>query len=96
MLISKDNSALLVVDVQEKLLPAIDQSAQMVDSCAWLVRLASHLGFPYLISEHYIKGLGTTVEQIKSHALDEAVMPSKVHFSCMADSQCRQAIFGIG
>ncbi len=82
MLLNKDTSGFLLVDVQEKLTPYVMQADQLVTQCAWLMRLAEELHVPIVISEQYPKGLGQTVLPLrtsKAHTID------KVHFSCQRD-----------
>ena len=78
MLLKKENSCLVLVDVQEKLTPYVLGSEKLVARCEWLLRLAVELDVPPVISEQYPSGLGVTVEPLRhfGKALD------KVHFSC--------------
>ena len=61
MLLERGKSLLLLVDVQERLVPAMAQAADVVANCGILLRAAGELGVPVLASEQYPKGLGTTV-----------------------------------
>ena len=74
-------SLLLVVDVHEKLAPVIDGSERVVGNCAVLMRSASRLAVPILMSEHCPERLGPTVAQLRSLARGSDII-SKVHFSC--------------
>ena len=60
MLMRAKDSTLLVIDLQERLLPAIDGGAAVVEQAAWLVQVAQHLQVPVIATEQYPKGLGTT------------------------------------
>lgn len=53
-------SVLLVVDVQARLAPAIDDAAAAVDNNRRLLLAAQRLGVPVVVTEHYPKGLGAT------------------------------------
>ena len=44
MLIERDRSALLVVDIQERLLPHIHEGQAVLDNAVWLVKVAQRLG----------------------------------------------------
>src|SRR5207245_10209920 len=55
--------ALVVIDIQEKLLPPIFQKEQLVKNSQLLIRLAGILKMPILVSTQYSKGLGNTVPQ---------------------------------
>jgi nicotinamidase-related amidase len=73
--------ALIVIDIQEKLLPPIFRKEQLVRNAQLLIRLAGILKIPTLMSTQYSKGLGNTVPEIASLLPD--VQPlEKVVFSC--------------
>jgi nicotinamidase-related amidase len=82
MLIDAKKSRLLIVDVQEKLVPSIHEGGQVIENCAWLARLAHRLHVPVIASEQYAKGLGPTVAELKALLSEES--RQKVHFSCVA------------
>jgi len=72
--------ALIVIDVQEKLLPAIFERDRVVKNSQLLVRAAGILNFPTIATTQYAKGLGETMADLKS------LLPSnpidKQMFSC--------------
>ena len=72
--------ALIVIDVQEKLLPAIFERDRVVKNSQLLVRAAGILNFPTIATTQYAKDLGETVADLKS------LLPSnpidKQMFSC--------------
>jgi len=61
MLLNRARTQLLVVDVQDRPLPAMYDGERMVSNCAVLMRAAQRLGIPVTISEQYRKSLGATV-----------------------------------
>lgn len=78
-----EECALVVIDIQEKLLPPIFQKEQLVRNSQLLIRAAGILKIPALISTQYAKGLGATVPEVAS--LLPAVKPiDKTQFSCFA------------
>lgn len=79
MLLEREQSALLLIDVQEKLTPLVAHSEVLVNNCTWLLRLASDLGVPYWVSEQYPQGLGTTVAALSKEIVGEII--EKVTFS---------------
>ncbi len=81
MLLTRDTSAFLLVDVQEKLTPHVLNAESLVQKCHWLMRLAKELFVPLVVSEQYSKGLGKTVEPLLKEA-SEGQSIEKVHFSC--------------
>jgi nicotinamidase-related amidase len=54
---------LVVIDLQERLLPAVFESERLVQTVTCLVKGASILGLPVLVTEQYRKGLGSTIDQ---------------------------------
>ena len=76
-----DQCALVVVDIQEKLLPPIWQREQLVRNSQLLIRLAGILKIPAIVSTQYAKGLGQTVPEIAS-LLPDATPVDKMMFSC--------------
>jgi nicotinamidase-related amidase len=76
-----EQCALVVIDIQEKLLPPIFQKEQLVRNAQLLIRAATILKIPTLVSTQYAKGLGGTVPEITSLlAGTEAI--DKTPFSC--------------
>lgn len=79
-LLHRQDSALLVVDVQTKLLPAIPDRARLVWNIRRLIDGAKLLSVPILATEQYPQGLGPTVPELAS-LVGEA--RPKVAFSCI-------------
>lgn len=80
-LMNRDDTALLVVDVQEKLVPLIENHQRMVWNIRRLLDGASILDVPAVATEQYPKGLGPTVAEL-AQRLGE--IPDKTDFSCGA------------
>lgn len=76
-----DHCALIVVDIQEKLLPPIFQREQLIRNSQLLIRLAGILKIPTIATTQYSKGLGKIVPEISS-LLSSAEMIDKLQFSC--------------
>jgi nicotinamidase-related amidase len=81
MALDAERCALVVVDIQEKLLPPIFQKDQLIKNSQLLVRLATILNIPALMTTQYAKGLGNTVPEIAS-LLPETQPIDKQMFSC--------------
>jgi len=80
-LLDRAKSVLVVVDVQEKLLPAIPGGDAIVSRINLLTSSARTLGVPVVVTEQYPQGLGPTVGGL--HGALGAFEPMvKVHFSC--------------
>ena len=81
----RDRTVILVVDVQDRLTPAMppETLARLVKYARALIHCGKTLGLPVLATEQYPKGLGETIPELKE------VLPSpplvKMHFSCGAD-----------
>ena len=79
--LASDQCALIVVDIQSKLLPPIFQKEQLVRNSKLLIRAAGVLKIPAIVSTQYAKGLGKTVPQVAS-LLPETEAIDKNLFSC--------------
>ncbi len=78
-LMSRQDTALLVVDVQEKLVPAIWQHEQVVWNVGRLLDGAKLLGVRAVATEQYPRGLGPTIKELADRL---PVVPEKLTFSC--------------
>jgi len=86
--LESDQCALIVVDIQEKLLPPIFEKEQLVRNSKLLIRTASVLKIPAVMSTQYARGLGKTVPEIASLLLDTEAI-DKDRFSCFgSDAFC--------
>jgi nicotinamidase-related amidase len=65
--LSRSRAALLVVDIQERLAPAMPEAvlAQVVKNTKILIEAARRLGLPIVVSQQYPKGLGPTLPAIE-------------------------------
>lgn len=72
--------ALVVIDIQEKLLPPIFQKEQLVRNSQLLIRAAGILKIPTIATTQYAKGLGNTVAEIQSLLPEQGI--DKQVFSC--------------
>ncbi|WP_345894688.1 hydrolase [Methylonatrum kenyense] len=88
-------SCLLVIDVQQKLIPAIPGGDQVLESVAWLIKLSREMDVPVRVTEQYPRGLGPTVPEIRSLVLDDELL-EKVHFSCMDADTIRRQMAAMG
>ncbi|MBK7702817.1 MAG: hydrolase [bacterium] len=82
--LEKHRTALVVVDVQEQFRPLIHEMGLVLANCSRLIRFCDQLDVPVLVTEHYPRGLGGTVEELA--ALPRRYEPiEKISFSCAAD-----------
>jgi nicotinamidase-related amidase len=78
-----EQCALIVIDIQEKLLPPIFERERVVRNAQLLIRLAGILNIPVMATTQYSKGLGSTVPDVASLLPDAAM--DKMTFSCFGD-----------
>ncbi len=82
-----DQCAVIVIDIQEKLLPPIFQREQLVRNAQLLIRLANTLQIPVIATTQYAKGLGSMVAEIQVLLPQEGI--DKKEFSCFgSDAFC--------
>jgi nicotinamidase-related amidase len=93
--LNRENTLLLVVDVQERLVPAIhkDLYPSSLKNMQIAVEAAATLGIPILLTEQYPKGLGGTVNEILRCLEGKNFRRiEKVTFSCVRDEGFLQAV----
>lgn len=78
-LMTPEDTALVVVDVQEKLMPLVAGSRRILWNLRRLLDGAQAVGLKTLATEQYPQGLGKTVPELASRLGD---IPSKATFSC--------------
>ena len=78
---SADDTGLLVIDVQGKLLPLIPDAAAVVRNVAFLIDAATLLGMTVQATEQYPRGLGPTAPELARRLPHR---PEKTGFSCCA------------
>lgn len=93
-----NNSALLVIDVQERLAAAMpgDVGARVIRNISILLRSAQEFNLPVLTSEQYPHGLGCTLPEIKSLLPVVSEPVEKVDFSCYAVPAFQSLLAKIG
>ncbi|MEI8216026.1 MAG: hydrolase [Eubacteriales bacterium] len=94
--INRENAVLLVIDFQEKLVPAIKDNENLVETVAKLIRGCNVLELPIIFTQQYTRGLGDTVPKIKE-ALGEAEafnlsFVEKTSFSCNGEEDFRNKL----
>lgn len=92
MLIDRNKSALLVVDMQDTLLKLTDDWQKVLEHCVWLVKVAQVMAVPVMVSEQYRKGLGASNGELLA-LVPESAVADKLHFSCVA-ADCLKGLPG--
>ena len=83
-ILQRDRTALVVVDLQEKLLPAIEGRERVLRNSLLLLHLARLLELPVILTTQYARGLGATLPEIAEAAPGVAPL-DKVSFGCFGN-----------
>ncbi len=81
MRITKENTVGLIIDIQDRLVPAMWEKEVLLKNCQVLIQGLSELEIPLLVTQQYSKGLGETIPEIKSVISDFSFI-EKRNFSC--------------
>jgi nicotinamidase-related amidase len=98
MVLGREHTALVVIDVQERLFPAMDSDhrEEVMRNLKVLAATAQRLQLPTLATEQYPKGLGHTLPEMKA-ALPTGLTPiEKVAFSCWGVEAFRSRLTASG
>lgn len=88
-------SCLVVVDLQEKLAPAIAGGGRVLDNCRRVLLAARKAGVPILLSEQYSKGLGQSIPVV-SELVEPAERFEKISFSCLGQPEFAARLAALG
>ncbi|MEO5930089.1 MAG: isochorismatase family protein [Candidatus Kapaibacterium sp.] len=80
-MLDRNHTVLVVIDAQERMLPAIDQADHVLDNLGRLIDGCHELGIPMLVTEHYSKGLGPTVATVREKMKEWYRPIEKITFS---------------
>ncbi len=94
-LANAEESLLLVIDPQEKLVRMINNREEVVGTVTRLLQFASIFSLPVILTEHYPQGLGYTVEEVKE-ALPSYQPVLKRVFSCFGVPEFSKALEATG
>jgi nicotinamidase-related amidase len=92
-LIDRSDCLLVVIDVQEKLMPAISGKERVIANTATLVKFCAICGIPVIFTEQ--KKLGPTVPEVKGLTQGFAAV-EKVHFNCFLNGEFRDEVDRLG
>jgi len=81
MRITKENTIGLIIDIQERLFPVVQENEQLLKNCKILVEGLKTLSIPMLVTQQYTKGLGNTLPEIKD-LIPNFEYFEKTNFSC--------------
>jgi len=86
-ILSADDSTLVVIDIQERLAPVMEERERVVKNTNLLIELAKTFNIPVVVTEQYPKGLGHTVPEIKDNLEGCMVLPEKLTFDCCGQDE---------
>ncbi len=84
--LNAENALLLIIDIQEKLVPAMGDGIQVVEKTRILLETANHLQMPSVVTQQYTQGLGNTVQTL------EALLEKAERFEKMTFSGCTEDV----
>ncbi|QER41397.1 hydrolase [Thermodesulfobacterium sp. TA1] len=95
--IRPEEAVLVIVDVQEKLVKAMEEKvvSKVIKNISILIEVAKGLGIPIMITEQYPKGLGPTIEEIKT-VLPEYTSIEKITFDCCGEQRFLESLEAFG
>ena len=93
--LQREETVLLVVDIQERLAVAMAEREKVVVNAGHLIAAAKLLGVPVVHTEQYPKGLGPTVPELRA-ALEPAVPIEKLTFDCCGEATFAPALEATG
>jgi nicotinamidase-related amidase len=98
MTLDRERTALVVIDVQERLFPAMDTDhrEEVMRNIKVLTATARRLHLGILVTEQYPKGLGHTLQEVKDTLPPEVQPVEKVAFSCLGADAFRSRLAATG
>ena len=100
-MISQKDCVFVVIDVQEKLVRAVDNAHSIFENTQKLAELANLLSVPAIVTEQYPKGLGQTIECVKKYLPVNSKFIEKTNFSALnedefktqlSETNCKQVV----
>jgi len=93
--LEKDSAAIVVVDIQERLMAAMKQAKKVYRNTRIVLEAGKVLGLPVLATEQYPRGLGHTVDEV-SKCLSPYEPIEKITFSCCGEGSFMDAVKAAG
>lgn len=83
-ILDKDQAILMVIDIQERLVPAMSDADQVINNTNILISAAKEFNMPMITTEQYPRGLGPTVPQLKGN-IDPNYLFEKTSFTAYTE-----------
>jgi len=90
-MLTTENTALIVIDVQEKLTRVMHEKERFLENLQKLIQGAQALGIPIILTEQNPQGLGPTVPEV-AHLIPNLQPIAKFSFSCCGDQRFAQEL----
>lgn len=94
--IDRNDAVLVVIDIQERLIPAMREGEKVTVQAAKMIRGARALDCPVLVTQQYTKGLGETLESVRDAFDGEFSYIEKSAFSVMGEPEFEKALENTG
>ncbi len=93
--IKNEDTVLVIIDIQEKLAPVINNKEEIIKNSKILIETAKTLNFPIILTEQYPQGLGETLPEIKEALEFKGKFFEKNYFSAYKDESIKEYIDSI-
>lgn len=90
-MLNKDNAVFVCIDFQEKLVLAMKEKEELIDSANRMIKCMDILEIPMIFTQQYTKGIGETVPQIKDEVKDFSYI-EKDTFDCLLTEEFKKEI----
>ncbi|MDP5190772.1 hydrolase [Rheinheimera baltica] len=91
MLLQVQHSLVLLIDMQQKLAPAIFEHKDVEQAAAWVLQVALQLEVPVWATEQYPQGIGATLPTL-AELIPEAQVLQKMHFSALKEAHIASSL----
>ena len=88
--IDKDEAVLVVVDYQDRIVPAMNEGERVIVTAAKFIRGCRVMGLPAIVTQQYTRGLGETVSQIREALGDFEPVEKKTFSAAGSDEFMRR------
>jgi hypothetical protein len=95
MRITRQNTVGLVIDIQERLFPVMDNKERLLNNCRILIKGLTALELPLIVTQQYSKGLGETIKEIRTEIPGFDYI-EKREFSCCDEPAFTERLNGMG
>lgn len=94
MRILPENSSALIIDIQEKLFPHMQEKEALIRNCLRLIEGLQVIGIPVIVTQQYTRGLGMTVAAV-AEKFPEFSYIEKISFSCYDEPLVKERLHSL-